>query len=312
MLISKLQDVTIRQLRALGAVAATGSVTAAATRLNLTQPAVTLQLRNLQDLAGLPLLQRTNDGMVLTGAGQEVLGLLERVEAALSNCTTSLDMIAGRTGGRVAIGAVSTAKYFVPFAMAAFSKLHPQVEITLRIGNRQELREALRGYELDIAIMGRAPADIEVETHLIGDNPHIIVAPKGHWLEHDFGLATVDLSHETFLTREHGSGTRMLMEQLFEASEFQPVIGMEMSSNETIKQAVLAGLGIAFISAHTVATEIKDGRLVMLDVAGLPVVRQWYVVRRQDKMLLPPAQAMLDFLAAEGAKYLPEAPQKLL
>ncbi|MBN9602806.1 MAG: LysR family transcriptional regulator [Afipia felis] len=312
MLISKLQDVTIRQLRALGAVAATGSVTGAAARLHLTQPAVTLQLRNLQNLAGLPLLQRTSDGMILTGAGHEVLGLLEQIEAAVANCTTSLDMIAGHTGGRVAIGAVSTAKYFVPFAIAAFSKLHPKVEITLKIGNRQELREALRGYELDIAIMGRSPAEIQVETHLIGDNPHIIVAPKGHWLEHDFGLAPADLSHETFLTREKGSGTRLLMEQLFEANEFQPVIGMEMSSNETIKQAVTAGLGIAFISAHTVATELEDGRLVMLDIAGLPVVRQWYVVRRSDKTLLPPAQAMLDFFAAEGAKYLPKAPQKRL
>lgn len=312
MLISKLQDVTIRQLRALGAVAATGSVTGAANRLHLTQPAVTLQLRSLQNLAGLPLLQRTSDGMILTGAGQEVLGLLERIEAAVASCTTSLDMIAGHTGGRVAIGAVSTAKYFVPFVIAGFSKLYPQVEITLKIGNRQELREALRGYELDIAIMGRTPAEIQVETHLIGDNPHIIIAPKGHWLEQDFGLAIADLSHEIFLTREQGSGTRMLMEQLFEANKFQPVIGMEMSSNETIKQAVIAGLGIAFISAHTVATEIEDGRLITLDVAGLPVVRQWFVVRRHDKTLLPPAQAMLDFFAAQGAKYLPQAPHKIL
>ncbi|MGO9358076.1 MAG: LysR family transcriptional regulator [Xanthobacteraceae bacterium] len=305
-----LRDVTIRQLRALAAVAAGGSVTAAAAKLHLTQPAVTLQLRNLQQLAGLPLLQRTGDGMVLTAAGREVLDLYERVEAAISSCAISLDMIAGRTGGRVSIGAVSTAKYFVPFAIAAFSKLYPKIEISLSIGNREETREALRGYELDFAIMGRPPPDVEVDTHLIGDHPHIIVAPRDHWLARDFGLAAVDLAHETFLTREKGSGTRMLMEQLFEAAELQPTIGMEMSSNETIKQAVIAGLGIAFISAHTVATELEDGRLVALDVAGLPVVRQWYVVRRQDKVLLPPAQAMLDFLCAEGASFLPAAPAR--
>ena len=280
-------------------------MTAAANKLNLTQPAVTLQLRNLQDLAGLPLIQRTNDGMILTGAGQEVLALHERIEAAISGCATSLDTIAGRTGGRVSIGAVSTAKYFVPFAIAAFSKLHPKIDISLSIGNRQEMRQALRGYELDFAIMGRPPPDVEVETHLIGDHPHIIVAARGHWLAKDFGLAAVDLAHETFLTREQGSGTRMLMEQLFADTELQPTIGMEMSSNETIKQAVIAGLGIAFISAHTVATELEDGRLVTLDVAGLPVVRQWFVVRRQDKVLLPPAQAMLDFLSAEGSRFLP-------
>ena len=309
---SGLRDLTIRQLRALAALSNNGSVTAAAKKLNLTQPAVTLQLRNLQDLAGLPLLQRTSDGMLLTRAGQEVLALHERIEAAISACATSLDVIAGRTGGRVSIGAVSTAKYFVPFAMAAFSKLHPKIDISLSIGNRQEIRQALHGYELDFAIMGRPPPDVEVETHLIGDHPHIIVAPRGHWLAQDFGLAAVDLTHETFLTREQGSGTRMLMEQLFEATELQPTIGMEMSSNETIKQAVIAGLGIAFISAHTVATELEDGRLVALDVAGLPVVRQWFVVRRKDKVLLPPAQAMLDFLRAEGARFLPAAHAKQL
>lgn len=306
------RDLTIKQLRALAALSGGGSVTAAANKLNLTQPAVTLQLRNLQSLAGLPLLQRTNDGMMLNGAGQEVLALYERIEAAISSCATSLDMIAGRTGGRVSIGAVSTAKYFVPFAIAAFSKLHPKIDISVSIGNRQEIRQALRGYEIDFAIMGRPPPDVDVETHLIGDHPHVIIAPKGHWLQNDFGLAAVDLAHETFLTREQGSGTRMLMEQLFESTELRPAIGMEMSSNETIKQSVIAGLGIAFISAHTVATELEDGRLITLDVAGLPVVRQWFVVRKQEKVLLPPAQALLDFLSVEGARFLPGAPTKRL
>ena len=303
-----LRNLTIRQLRALAALAGGRSVTAAANKLNLTQPAVTLQLRNLQDLAGLPLVQRTNDGMLLTGAGQEVLMLSARIEAAISACTTSLDMIAGRTGGRISIGAVSTAKYFVPFAIAAFSKLHPKIDISLTIGNRQEIRQALRGYDLDFAIMGRPPADVDVEIHLIGDHPHIIIAPSGHRLARDFGLSAVDLAHETFLTREHGSGTRMLMEQLFSTTQLQPKIGMEMSSNETIKQAVIAGLGIALISAHTVATELEDGRLVSLNVAGLPIVRQWFVLRRKDKVLLPPAQAMLDYLSIEGAGFLPGKP----
>ncbi|WP_315835061.1 LysR family transcriptional regulator [Bradyrhizobium prioriisuperbiae] len=299
------RDLTIRQLRALAAVQATGSVTAAANWLNLTQPAVTLQLRNLQALAGLPLIQRTGEGMRLTDAGREVLALTERVEAALLDCEQSLDMIAGRTGGRVSIGAVSTAKYFVPFAIGAFSKRHPKIEIVLRIGNREDIREALRGYDLDIAVMGQPPPDVAVEMRLLGDHPHVVVAAPDHWLAKDAGLAAVDLTYETFITRERGSGTRMLMEQFFQATDLQPKIGMEMDSNETIKQAVLAGLGVAFISLHTVARELDEGRLVALDVAGLPVMRQWYAVRRRDKELLPPAQAMLDFLGEEGARYLP-------
>jgi LysR family transcriptional regulator, low CO2-responsive transcriptional regulator len=306
-----LRELTIRQLRALAVVQKHRSVTAAAKQLHLTQPAVTLQLRNLQTLAGLPLIQRTSDGMLLTEAGREVLALSERIEAAIANCETSLEMMAGKTAGRISIGAVSTAKYFVPFAISGFSRLHPNIEVKLTIGNRQETSAALRGYELDFAIMGRPPADIDMNVHLIGDHPHVIIAPTTHRLARKSHLALADLADETFLTREPGSGTRGLMEQLFESARVRPNIGMTMSSNETIKQAVIAGLGIAFISAHTVATELDERRLVTLDVDGLPVVRQWFVLSRKDKVLLPPAQAMLDFLSAKGAQFLPRTQGRL-
>jgi LysR family transcriptional regulator for metE and metH len=299
------RELTIRQLRALSTLQKTRSVTAAAKQLHLTQPAVTLQLRNLQQLAGLPLIQRTGDGMLLTDAGREVLALGERIEAAIASCETSLEMMAGKTAGRISIGAVSTAKYFVPFAISGFSRLHPNVDIALTIGNRQEISAALRGYDLDFAIMGRPPVDIDMNVHLIGDHPHVIIAPTAHRLARKSRMALGDLAGETFLMREPGSGTRGLMEQLFEQAGVRPNIGMAMSSNETIKQAVIAGLGIAFISAHTVATELDERRLVTLDVAGLPVVRQWFVLSRKDKVLLPPAQAMLDFLSARGAEFLP-------
>jgi DNA-binding transcriptional LysR family regulator len=299
------RDLTIRQLRALSAVHEAGSITAAAGRLNLTQPAVTLQLRNLQALAGLPLIQRTGDGMAVTDAGAHVLALIERIEAALADCEQSLDMIAGRSGGRVAMGAVSTAKYFVPFAIAAFSRRFPKVEVTLRIGNREEIRDALRGYDLDIAIMGAPPADLDVEMKPLGRHPHYIVAAADHRLARRRHVEISELADETFITREHGSGTRMLMQQFFERVGLAPKIGMAMDSNETIKQAVMAGLGIAFISQHTIHHELEDGRLVVLKVRGLPIVRQWHAIRRADKILLPPAKAMLDFLGKEGWRYLP-------
>ena len=300
------RQLTIRQLRALAAVQTAGSVTSAANQLNLTQPAVTLQLRNLQALAGLPLIQRTGDGMLLTDAGREVQRLSERIEAALLDCEQSLDMIAGRSSGRVSIGAVSTAKYFVPFAIAGFSQRFPKIDVTLKIGNREDIRDALRGYDLDIAVMGQPPADVEVEMRPLGKHPHIIVAPAGHRLAKR-KLAATDLADETFITREVGSGTRMLMEQFFQKTGLKAKIGMEMDSNETIKQAVIAGLGIAFISQHTVSHELQQRRLVSLKVSGLPVMRQWHAIRRADKILLPPARAMLDFLGQEGARYLPSA-----
>ena len=300
------RDLTIRQLRALAAVNEAGTVTSAAGRLHLTQPAVTLQLRNLQELAGLPLIQRTGDGMVLTDAGRSVLALTERVEAALLDCEQTLDMIAGRSGGRVSIAAVSTAKYFVPFAIAAFSRRFPKVDVSLRIGNREDIREALRGYDLDIAVMGRPPPDLQVEMRLLGKHPHVIVAASDHPLAaRRKPVALVELADELFITREVGSGTRMLMEGFFQESNLRPQVRMEMDSNETIKQAVIAGLGIAFISLHTVAHEIAERRLVALKIPGLPLVRQWHAIRRADKILLPPAQAMLDFLGKEGARYLP-------
>ncbi|MDU6376113.1 MAG: LysR family transcriptional regulator, partial [Bradyrhizobium sp.] len=210
------RDLTIRQLRALVAVQNSGSVTSAAGRLHLTQPAVTLQIRNLQELAGLPLIQRTADGMILTEAGLSVLALAERVEAALLDCEQALDILAGCSGGRVAIGAVSTAKYFVPFAIAEFSRRFPKIDVTLRIGNRDSLREALRGYDLDIAIMGRPPADIPVDMRPFGQHPHIIIAPAGHRLARRKRIAAEDLADEVFITREPGSGTRLLMETFFE------------------------------------------------------------------------------------------------
>lgn len=154
--------------------------------------------------------------------------------------------------------------------------------------------------------MGQPPADVEVEVRLLGKHPHIIVGAASHRLARSRKVELSDLANETFITRERGSGTRMLMEQFFEKSGLKPQIGMEMDSNETIKQATIAGLGIAFISQHTVSHELQDGRLVAFKVKGLPVMRRWHAIRRADKVLLPPARAMLDFLGEEGARYLPD------
>jgi len=303
-----IRQITLRQMRALAEVARSRNVTEAARRLGLTQPAVTLQLKNLEDLAGLPILQRTADGMETTQAGAALLRLHDRVEAALGDCANALDMLKGLTGGRVSIGAVSTAKYFAPFVIAEFARQHPAIELKLTIGNREEVIQGLRDYSLDLAISGRPPADLDLERRLIGDHPHVVIGPAHHPLADSAHVDLRVLAQETFIIREEGSGTRILMENLFREAGLVPRIGMEISSNETIKQAVMAGLGVAFISAHTVAGEVEDRRLAILPVDGLPLVRQWYVVRRADKALLPPAQALMDFLGAEAGKFLPVVP----
>jgi LysR family transcriptional regulator for metE and metH len=300
-----LHNLSLRQLRAIAAVARSGSVTEAADRLNLTQPAVTLQIRNLQELVDLPLLERTADGMVPTDAGRALLALYDRVATAIGDCANELDMIRGLTGGRVSIGVVSTAKYFAPFAIAAFGKAYPDIEVRLTIGNREEIIRALRDFALDIAVIGRPPTELPLERVLIGDHPHVIVAPPSHPLSGKAQVKVQDLAGELFIIREPGSGTRALMEKLFAQSGVTPRIGMEITSNETIKQAVMAGLGVAFISGHTVASEVADGRLAVLSVEGLPLVRQWYVVHRPEKVLLPPSRALLEFMGREAVRFLP-------
>ncbi len=300
-----LRNITLRQLRALAAVAASGNLTAAAVRLHLTQPAVTLQIKGLQDAAQLVLLQRTPHGMVPTEAGTAMLQLSERIEAAMADCEATLDMMKGLTGGRVSIGVVSTAKYFAPFAIAAFSKAYPDIDVRLIIGNRGEIIRALADFSLDVAIIGRPPPEMAVEPVFIGDHPHLIIAPPDHRLAGAPDLAVTDLGQETFLIREQGSGTRALMERVFAEAGVIPRIGMEIASNETIKQAVMAGLGVAFISAHTVAAELADGRLVALRVVGLPIIRHWFVVRRPEKVLLPAAEALVAFLGEQAVRFLP-------
>ena len=299
-----MRNITLKQLRALAAVIETGTVTAAARQLHVTPPAVTMQIQLLEDQLGLPLLDRAGDRFQPSDAGREVLAAVARIERALADCGATLDAMKGLDAGRVCVGIVSTAKYFAPNALGVFARGHPGIDVALVVGNRGDIISALRGDIIDVAIMGRPPLDIEVDKTLLGPHPHVIIAPAEHPLLGRKIPASL-LAGSTFLVREPGSGTRTLMERFFQEAGVEPRIGMEIGSNETIKQAVMAGLGLSFISAHTIAAEVSDGRLATLDVEGLPVVRQWFVVKRSAKRLTPPASALNEFLARRGSEFLP-------
>lgn len=301
-----MRNITVKQLRLLTAAARGGSFAAAAEACHVTPPAVTMQMRQLEDDVGLPLFERDGRGLRLTAAGKEVLAAAERIDAVLADCTAGLAGLKSLGSGRVAVGVVSTAKYFAPQMLAAFARTHPGIDIELVIGNREDTIAAFREGRLDVAVMGRPPEGVEVESTLIGDHPQVIIAPPDHPLAAKRAIAPRAIAGETLLMREPGSGTRSLAEQFLAQHGIKPRIGMEIGSNETIKQAVIAGLGIAFISGHTIASEINDGRLVMLDVAGLPEIRHWFVVRPAAKRLMPAAGALRDFLVAEGRRFLPE------
>jgi LysR family transcriptional regulator for metE and metH len=300
--------ISLKQLRALKAVTEAGTIAGAAQTLNVTAPAVGLHIRQLEALCGLPLTERRADGLGPTPAGRELLRAQSVIDATLAECAEALAALGSVERGKVAVGVVSTAKYFAPFALAAFRRERPGIDLRLSVGNRAVTIAALGDFALDFAIMGRPPDHLPVEAETIGDHPHVIIAPPGHPLAGAPGggeWPLQALAGEVFLMREAGSGTRALAEKLFAEAGFEPRIGMEIHSNETIKQAVMAGLGIAFLSAHTVAAELADRRVVTLGIAGLPAMRQWFVVKHAEKRLLPAGQALWRFLADQGAAYLP-------
>ena len=301
----RLGRVTLRQLRAFQALLHAKTTKGAAEALHVTPPAITLQIRELEALIGLPLIERHPDGVEPTEAGAEIRDTALRIESLLAETADMIENLKGLEGGKVAVGVISTAKYFAPMAIAAFAKQHPGIDISLKVGNRQETIRSLAGYEFDLAIMGRPPSDFAIDSTPIGDHPHVVIAPPDHPLTRRKDLTLADLAEETFLLREPGSGTRILFQDLIKTTGFTSKLGMEVGSNETIKQAVIAGLGIAMISAHTVAAEVADRRIAVLDVENLPVIRTWYLVKRTEKRLLPAGEAMWSFLSTHMKDFLP-------
>jgi DNA-binding transcriptional LysR family regulator len=303
-----MRNITLKQLRIVLAAREGGSFVAAAQALNVTPPAVTMQMKLLEEDIGLALFERAPDGLVPTAAGEEVLSAARRIAAILEETRDGLAAMRSPDGGRVTVGVVSTAKYFAPRMLAAFQKSHPRVDLQLVVGNRSEVLQRFEAGDFDLAVMGRPPEEVAQESALIGEHPHVVVAAPDDPIVDHGRIRPKELAGRVFLVREPGSGTRILMERFLAQAGLTPRIGMEIGSNETIKQAVMAGLGLTFISAHTVAAEIEDQRLALVDVEGLPMWRRWYVVRLTRKKALPATRALIEFLTHNGAEFLPRVP----
>jgi LysR family transcriptional regulator for metE and metH len=301
-----LRQISLKQMRGFEAVVTSRSVSAAARELHLTPPAISLQLRDLETTIGIPLLERSESGLIPTLAGQELYAASLEIRGSLSRLAEVINELKGVDHGIVSVGVVSTARYFAPTALAAFNKLHPDIRIQLQVGNRETTLQKLESMDIDFAITGFPPSHFAVTKKLIGQHPQIVIAPPGHPLATQSEIKLSALKDETFLLREPGSGTRTVANKLFSRSKSLPRQGLEFGSNETIKQAVMADMGIAVISAHTVAAELSEGRLVALDIKGLPINRKWYLVKHGHKRFLPSAQALWEFIAADGRQYLPQ------
>jgi DNA-binding transcriptional LysR family regulator len=260
-----------------------------------------MQLRALEEAVGLPLVEPAGRGIQLTDAGTEFAAQVEEVLERAEHLEVLAARWRGVRGGRVRLGVVSTAKYFVPGLLAHFLRVHPGVDFRLTIHNREQVVAELRANTVDYVIMGRPPEGIDCVATAFAPNLLGIVAAPGHPLSRRKHMKLAELAGEPFIVREHGSGTRAAMERVFAAHRVKVRASMEMASNESIKQAVIAGLGLGFLSLYTVRNELAWGRIALLDVEGLPVQRQWYAVRRATRRLVPAAEEFGAFLEREAA-----------
>lgn len=301
-----MRNLSLRQLRTLIAIQRHGKIVNAARALRLTAPAVTLQLKQVEDEIGMLLFDRTGTGMRPTSAGLAFIDAAQVIEERLRVLADEIEAIRGAHKGSLIVGAVSTAKYFASQLFAAFMHDYPGIDMKLVIGNRAETIAALKNHQTDVALMGRPPRDLPVRASAFGEHPLVVVAAPDHPLAKRGHIAREEIAREHFIIREPGSGTRISFERFLGSVPGRlDDPGTEMASNESIKQAVMAGLGVAFISAHTVAWEVEAGRLVVLNVDGLPIRRQWFGVMRTDRVLTPAMTAFECFLTERGTSFLP-------
>ncbi len=295
-----IRHATLRQLQVFEAAARLRSFSRAGAELHLTQPGVSMQIKQLEEHAGLPLFDRIGRTTTLTEAGRLLLRHTHDVLRAFHDAEDTLAALAGLRAGHIDIAVTSTAKYFAPRLLARFRDLYPAVEIRLAVDNREDVIDALASNAVDLAIMGRAPQGLDTSAVPFADHPLVVIAAPDHPLAARKRITVEAIANESFIVREPGSGTRLAMEGFFADAGVVPRIGMQMASNETIKQAVMAGMGISFLSRHTIGLELSSGRLAVLAVRGLPVMRQWFVVHLAHKRLSPTAAAFRDYVLAHG------------
>ena len=291
---------TLRQLDTFLEVARELSISRTAEKLHVTQPAISMQMRQLEEAVDLALFEQTGRKIRLTDAGRD---FQQYAIAAIAQLKQLEDAMAERRGlkrGRVDLAIVSTAKYFVPMLLVLFRKKFPAIEVALQIHNRESILALLVRNEIDLVIMGHTPETIDCTATAFATNPMGFISAPGHPLSRRRQAPMSILNDQEFVVRENGSGTRQLMERQFAEHQIKPHIVMEMPSNETIKQAVMAGMGLSFLSLRTIRHELAAGHLVLVDIQGMPIIRHWHVTHLSAKRLSPAASVLKSFLLEEA------------
>lgn len=299
-----MKNATLRQLRVFESAARHLSVTRAAEELHLTPPAVSIQIRQLEGHAHADLFERVGGRLKLTQAGAEALARAREILGLVRDAEEAILGLASLEGGLLDVGVINAGDSFFPWLLAAFRDRHPRIRVRLSVGNREELLARLGAHEVDLAVMSHAPTQAGFAAEPFAPHPHVIVCPPGHALARRRAVALETVAREPLITREPGSATHLAMQQAFSEAGIVPRIEMEIGSNETIKQAVAAGFGLGFLSAHAVGQELDLGRLAVVAVRGFPVMRQWYVVHRAGRRLPRVAEAFQRFLAQEGERLI--------
>lgn len=299
-----MKNATFRQLRVFSEVARHLSFAQAAESLSLTPPAVTMQVRELEKHIGMPLFDRSGRSVALTTVGEYMLVYARKMLSTLKDAEDAAARLQKLEVGLLTIGMVSNAKYFVPHLLAEFRRDHEGVDIRLVVANREQLVKMLLANEVDIAIMGSPPKDMATRAEPFAAQPLVFVASVNHPLVGTGPLPASALQGQRFIVRERGSGTRAAMERFLRPTGVEPRVDMEMTSNETIKQAVMAGMGLSFLSLHTMGLELDNRLIAILDIDGAPVVRAWNVVHMLSKLLSPAAEAFRYFVLENGEDYL--------
>lgn len=296
-----MKNATLRQLKVFESVARHLSFSRAAEELHLTQPAVSTQVKTLEGHVALALFEQLGKKIYLTSAGTELLHHSREIIQKFQEAEEALTHFKGIPGGKLNVAVISAGDYFFPRLLVEFARRHPGVTLNLAVHNREELLSQLEQNLTDLAIMVRPPRKMDTVNESFAPHPYVIVAAPTHPLATKKRIPMSRLAREPFVVREKGSDTWNSMEEGFAGRLASINISMEIKSTETIKQAVIAGMGISFLSAHTISLELKAGSLAVLDVQGFPLMLNWYVVHRKNKRLPPVALAFKDFLMSDGA-----------
>ena len=299
-----MKHTTLHQLKVFEAAARHSSFTRAAEELFLTQPTVSMQVKQLSKAVGLPLFEQVGKRLYLTEAGQELLVTCREIFNRLAQFEMSIADLKGVKAGQLKLAVITTAKYVIPRLLGPFCQRYPGIDVSLQVTNHEIILERFWQNQDDLYILSQSPDQSDVTLHPFVENPLVVLAPSNHPLAGQKNIPLDSLNGQPFIMREPGSGTRQAVQKLFEKHGVNVKVKLELGSNEAIKQAIAGGLGISVLSRHTLALELPNSQITILDVEAFPIERYWYIVYPSGKQLSVVARTFFDYLLNEGKQIL--------